>query len=129
MELQEWLQIGLAVVGPLIAALAMIASTRLKDLAGHIKETNSDLQSFKIAVAGNYVRRDEFSVALREISHKLDKLEGLELQMAEGYAKKDDLKELGRVLGSKLDIVISAMNEKVDRRGLPHNCPIRENNG
>ncbi len=126
MDAQEIANIILAVVGFLVTTLFTMASTKIKDMQGHLNSTQKELNETKLLIASDYVKKSELSAMFKEISVKLDKIEIIEIGMVKHYATKDDLKDLGDSLGGKLDKIFGELKLKADRSSLPGKCSGQE---
>jgi hypothetical protein len=121
MDIQDIVNIAIAVFGGLFSVIAALMGMQLSDLKTRLKDSEESAQNLRNLVGDNYVRKSDMHDTMREILGKLGKLEDLEIQMTTHYARKEDLRTLGENLGKKLDKIL----DKLDAKANSADCPTK----
>ena len=75
METQTVINAVIGVIGTIIGALLKAVWDAVKDLQKADKDLAKDVGSLQVLVAGDYIRRDEFSKIVETLFAKLDKID------------------------------------------------------
>lgn len=91
--------------------------TTIKDLETANEKLLEKIQAIQVHSSTEYASKADLEKVESKICQRLSQNERLEVRMAENYATRHDLTELGKSIFNKLDQVLERLDRKADKAG------------